>query len=66
MKVNVNDCRIRIFRGATVGDVLLRYAVRNHLELSVVPTLQVIDCYGHLLDHSAPLNDKQCIKIINL
>ncbi|MBR6490153.1 MAG: hypothetical protein IKT03_06425 [Muribaculaceae bacterium] len=66
MTITVNDCRIRIFRGATVGDALLRFAVRNHLELSVVPTLQVTDSYGHLLDHAAPLSEKQIIKIINL
>lgn len=66
MIVRVNNCRIRIFRGATVGDVLLRFAVRNSLELSVVPTLQVTDKWGHTLDHAAPLIDKQIIKIINL
>ena len=66
MTVRVNNCRIRIFRGATVGDVLLRYAVRNGLELSVVPTLQVTDKWGNTLDHAAPLTDKQSIKIINL
>lgn len=66
MTVRVNDCRIRIFRGATVGDVVLRYAVRNGLDLSVVPSLQVTDKWGHVLDHAAPLTDKQIIKIINL
>lgn len=66
MTVRVNDCRIRIFRGATVGDVLLRYAVRNHLELSAVPALQVTDRWGHTLDHAAPLSDKQIIKILNI
>ena len=66
MTVRVNDCRIRIFRGARVGDVLLRYAVRNGLELSAVPTLRVVDKWGHALDHEAPLTDKQSIKIINL
>lgn len=65
MTVRVNDCRIRIFRGATVGDVVLRYAVRNGLDLSVVPSLQVSDKWGHALDHAAPLTDKQIIKIIN-
>ena len=66
MIVRVNNCRIRIFRGATVSDILLRYAVRNGLELSIVPTLQVVDKWGHFLDHAAPLTDKQSIKIINL
>lgn len=66
MTVQVNDCRIRIFRGATVGDVLLRYAVRNGLEISIVSGLKVTDRWGHELDHAAPLIDKQIIKILNL
>lgn len=66
MIVRVNNCRIRIFHGATVGDALLRYAVRNGLELSIVPSLQVNDRWGHLLDHEAPLSNKQIIKIVNL
>lgn len=65
MTIIVNDCRIRIFRGATVGDALLRYAVRKKLDLSVVPSMRVIDSYGHQLDNAAPLKDKQIIKIIN-
>lgn len=66
MTVIVNNCRIRIFRGATVGDVLLRFAVRNGLELSLVHSMRVTDKWGHTLDHAAPLSDKQSIKIINL
>lgn len=66
MTVIVNNCRIRIFRGATVGDVLLRFAVRNGLELSLVHSMRVADKWGHTLDHAAPLFDKQSIKIINL
>ena len=66
MTVTVNGCRVRIFRGATVGDVLLRWAVRNSLDLSDVSSLEVTDRYGHELDHAAPLTDKQIIKIINL
>lgn len=66
MTVIVNNCRIRIFRGATVGDVLLRFAVRNGLELSLVHSMCVTDKWGHTLDHAAPLTDKQSIKIINL
>lgn len=66
MTIIVNNCRIRIFRGATVGDVLLRYAVRNNLVLSLVNELKVTDVYGHMLDHAAPLSDKQIVKIINL
>lgn len=66
MIVRVNNCRIRIFHGATVGDALLRYAVRNGLSISSVKSLSVTDRWGHVLDHEAPLSDKQIIKIINL
>lgn len=66
MIVTVNDSKIRIFKGARVGDVMLRYAVRNNLDLSIVPSLQVTDRYGHILDHAAPLTDKQIIKIKNI
>lgn len=66
MTVRVNDCRIRIFRGATVGDVLLRFAVRKGLDLSIVPSLQATDKWGHDIDHTSPLTDKQIIKIKNL
>ena len=66
MIVKVNDCRIRIFRGATVGDALLRYSVRNGHDLSAVRSIKVADRWGHELDHAAPLTEKQIIKIINL
>ena len=66
MIVRVNDTRIRIFDGATVGDVLLRYSVRNAFEISKVRTLVAADSMGHILDHAAPLRDKQVIKILNL
>lgn len=66
MIVRVNDTRIRIFDGATVGDVLLRYSVRNAFEINKVRTLIATDLMGHILDHAAPLRDKQVIKILNL
>lgn len=66
MIVRVNDTRIRIFEGATVGDALLRYAVRNGLELNNVKALVVTDSYGHIIDHAAPLRNRQIIKILNL
>lgn len=66
MIVRVNNIRIRIFEGATVGDVLLRYAVRNSLELKGVKDITVTDSYGHIIDHAAPLRNKQIIKILNL
>lgn len=66
MIVRVNDCSIRIFKGATVGDVVLRYAARKGLDISAVSSFCVIDRWGHLLDYAAPLTDKQVIKIKNL
>lgn len=64
MTVVVNDTKVRIFKNARVGDVLLRYAVRKGLDLSIVPQLRVTDRWGHTIDHTAPLHDKQEIKTI--
>ena len=66
MIIKVNDCRIRIFHGATVGDVLLRYAIRNGVNINLVKSFSVTDRWGHVLDHEAPLSNKQIIKIVNL
>ena len=63
MTVIVNDSRIRIFSGATVGDAVLRWAVRNRLEISKVPSIQVTDKWGHKLDNAAPLSENQILKI---
>ena len=65
MTVIVNNSRIRIFSGATVGDAVLRWAVRNRLEISIVSSLQVTDKWGHKLDNAAPLHENQILKILN-
>ncbi|MBR6489784.1 MAG: hypothetical protein IKT03_04535 [Muribaculaceae bacterium] len=65
MIVIVNKSRIRIFNGARVGDVVLRWAVRNRLDIDQVSSLQVTDKWGHKLDNAAPLSDQQIIRIIN-
>lgn len=65
MTVIVNKSKIRIFNGARVGDAVLRWAVRNRLDISQVSSLQVTDKWGHILDNQAPLRDNQIIKIIN-
>ena len=66
MTVIINDSKIRIFNGAKVGDAVLRWAVRNRLDISKVSSIQVTDKWGHKLDNEAPLSDNQMIKIINL
>ena len=65
MTVIVNNSRIRIFNGARVGDAILRWAVRNRLDISKVSSIQVTDKWGHPLDNAAPLSENQIIKIIN-
>ena len=65
MTIIVNRTKIRIFSGAKVGDAVLRWAVRNRLDISEVSSLQVTDKRGHKLDHAAPLSENQIIKIIN-
>ena len=66
MTVIVNDTSIRIFNGARVGDAVLRWAVRNRLDINKVSSLQVTDQWGHKIGYEAPLRDQQIIKIINL
>ena len=66
MIIRVNDCSIRIFKGATVGDVVLRYVIRKGLDISAVASFVVTDRWGHLLDCAAPLTDKQILKIKNI
>ena len=65
MTVIVNKSKIRIFKGAKVGDAVLLWAVRNRFDISEVSSLQVTDKWGHLLDNAAPLKDQQIINIIN-
>ena len=65
MTIFANNCPIRIFQGAKVGDLLLRYAVRNKLELKSITQLKVLDRWGHTLDNEAPLTDQQTVQIIN-
>ena len=65
MTVTVNDSKIRIFNGAKVGDAVLRWAVRNKLDISTVSSLQVSDQWGHEIGFEAPLSDNQIIKVIN-
>jgi hypothetical protein len=54
-----------MFSGATVGDAVLRWAVRNRLDISKISSIQVTDKWGHKLDNGAPLSENQIIKIIN-
>ncbi len=65
MTVIVNNSSIRIFSGATAGDAVLRWAVRNKLDISKVSSLQVTDQWGHKIGFEAPLSENQLIKVIN-
>lgn len=64
MTVIVNNSSIRIFSGAKASDAVLRWAVRNKLDISKVSSLQVTDQWGHRIGFEAPLSDMQIIKII--
>ena len=65
MTVTVNNSTIRIFNGAKVGDAVLRWAVRNKLDINKVSSLQVADQWGHKIGFEAPLSENQTIKVIN-
>jgi len=66
MIVIVENVKIRIFKGAKVGDALLRFLVRKRLPINNIQLIEVTDKWGHILDCEAPLHDKQIIKIKNL
>ena len=63
MTVIVNKSKIRIFNGARVGDVVLRWAVRNRFDIDKVSLIQVTDKWGHKLDNAAPVSENQILKI---
>ena len=66
MTVIVNNSKIRIFRGAQAGDVLLRYLARKKLAINDCGLYVIRDNWGHILDRTSPIQDGQVIKINKL
>ncbi len=61
MTVTVNNQEIRIFNGATAKHAILRYLLRNKLDVKKVDNLVIKDKYGHQIDGDAPLSNGQTI-----
>lgn len=66
MTVIVNNSKIRIFRGAQAGDVLLRYLARKKLDINDSRQYVISDNWGHILDKTSPIQDGQVLKINKL
>jgi hypothetical protein len=58
MKVILNKSEIIIFKGATIGDMVLAYSVRSHKMLKL-GKLCVYDRFGNLTEIDGPVYDGQ-------
>jgi hypothetical protein len=58
MKVILNKSEIIIFKGATIGDMVLAYSVRSHKMLKL-GKLCVYDRFGNLTEIDVPVYDGQ-------
>lgn len=66
MTVIVNNSKIRIFRGAQAGDVLLRYLARKKLDINDCSQYVMRDNWGHILDKTSPIKEGLVLKINKL
>ncbi|MBR4388349.1 MAG: hypothetical protein IKT00_04125 [Prevotella sp.] len=63
MTVSINQQEIEMFEGALVKHALLRYFVQNKFDKSNIKEVVVLDKYGHVVDHDAPLSENQQLSI---
>ena len=61
MNVKVNSKDIRIFKGATAKDAVLRYLSTNKMDKALVEQVVVNDQWNHEIDIDAPLREGQVI-----
>lgn len=61
MTITINQQTVEVFDGAQVKHALLRYFVANNLDKSEISNVEILDRYGHLLDHDAPLSNGQSL-----
>lgn len=64
MTVTINQQIIEMFEGALVKHALLRYFVQNQLDKSYINEVEILDKYGHIVDHDAPLNENQHLTVV--
>ena len=58
MKVTLNKHEITIFKGATIGDLVLAYSVRSH-KMLLNGKLCVFDRFGNLTEADGPVYNGQ-------
>ena len=64
MTITINQQEIQMFEGALVKHALLRYFVQNNLDKSNINEVEILDKYGHVIDHNAPLSENQQLNIL--
>ena len=64
MTVTINQQIIEMFEGALVKHALLRYFVQNQLDKSYINEVEILDKYGHIVDHDAPLIENQQLTVV--
>lgn len=58
MKVTLNNREILIFKGATIGEMVLAYSMRSH-KMLLRGKLCVYDRFGNLTEMDGPVYDGQ-------
>lgn len=58
MKVTLNHSEVIIFKGATVGEMVLAYSVRSH-KMLISGKLCVYDRFGNLTEIDGPVYNGQ-------
>lgn len=61
MNIKVNSKDIRIFRGATAKDAVMRYLTTNKMDPALAKQVVINDQWNHEIDIDAPLKEGQVI-----
>jgi hypothetical protein len=58
MKVTLNNNEVKIFKGATISEMVLAYSIRSH-KMLIRGKLCVYDRFGNLTEIDGPVYDGQ-------
>ena len=61
MVVKINGEDVRIFKGATAKHAILKYMLKNKMDVSDLDNLKVFDAKGRKIGDDAPLKEGQAI-----
>ncbi|MBQ3381950.1 MAG: hypothetical protein IJG54_01265 [Bacteroidales bacterium] len=61
MIVKVNKEEVRIFKGANAKHAILKYILKNKMDVSALDNIKVFDSKGHEIGDDSPLKEGQSI-----